>query len=106
MGEYITKLSRETAERARRQAGIDTGALRASIDYRVYLRGHIVGRIGSDNKIAFLHHEGTKPHLIKPKNKAVKFSGSGGKVIYRKIIRHPGTAPNRYLTDSLRSVVG
>lgn len=59
-------------------------------------------RIGTDNPIALIHHEGTRPHIIRPvRAKALVFAGSGGGLVYSKLVHHPGTKPNRFLTDNL-----
>ncbi len=43
-----------------------------------------------------LVREGTRPHIIRPKNaKALRFQ-IGNKIVFAKQVRHPGTQPNRY----------
>lgn len=57
--------------------------------------------VGSDQPYALLHHEGTRPHDITPvRAKALRFRTTGG-VRFAKRVRHPGTAPNPYLTKNL-----
>lgn len=87
---------------ARRQVGVETGALRNSIkmEHKTVRYGQEL-RIGSKNKIAYLHHEGTKPHLIVPKDAPQLVFMSKGRVIRTQLVRHPGTKPNRYLSDQL-----
>jgi hypothetical protein len=106
VGQYLRKQSRQLAAYARRQAGVDTGALKASINFRVVRTGTgLVGYVGSDNKIAYMHHQGTRPHIITPKTaKTLRFY-SHGRIVYAQVVRHPGTQPNRYLTDNLRRVI-
>lgn len=61
--------------------------------------------VGSDSPIAMLHHEGTKAHIIRPvKAKYLRFpanGGNGGGFVFAKVVHHPGTKPNRFLTDNL-----
>jgi hypothetical protein len=59
--------------------------------------------IGSESPIARLHHDGTRPHVIVPRNAPylVFFSQRAGKVVFAKRVMHPGTKPNHYLTDNL-----
>ena len=106
VGKYIDLLGKLVVMAAKVQVGTRTGALKASIHSRVDkgLRGP-EARIGSDLSYALLHHEGTKPHLILPKKPGgvLRFS-SGGRIIYTRKVMHPGTRPNRYLTDNLRIV--
>jgi hypothetical protein len=90
----------------RKPRGRAHGALRASIvkRVRVGVRGPYV-EVGSDDKIALWHHEGTRPHKIplspKPPGKWLLFKKSGV-VVWAKQVRHPGTKPNRFLTNALR----
>lgn len=103
----IEKRTRRAHNLARIQVGKDTRELYRSISYRVNVgsRGGVTGTVVADNKIALLHHEGSVPHIIAArKAKSLRFK-SRGKIVYAKVVRHPGTRPNRYLTDSLRKVV-
>lgn len=92
---------------ARGQAGAKTGDLRARMTWNVGadVRG-VVLTVGSSSKIARIHHDGTRPHVIRPKQVggALRFS-SGGRIVYARRVVHPGTKPNRYLTDNLPRVV-
>lgn len=106
VGQYLRKQSRILAAYARRQAGVDTGALRASINYRVVRDGRgLVAFVGSDNRVAFMHHQGTRPHIIMPNRARTLRFYSHGRIVYAQVVRHPGTQPNRYLTDNLRRVI-
>lgn len=60
-------------------------------------------RVGSAHPIALIHHNGTRPHIIRPrKAKMLRFySQKGGAFVFRSVVHHPGTRPNRYLTDNL-----
>lgn len=59
--------------------------------------------VGSVNPIALLHHEGSRPHVIVPRRKRalVFYPSGGGPLVFARRVRHPGTSPNRFLTDSL-----
>ncbi len=52
-------------------------------------------------KYAGFHHEGTHAHIIRPRRAPMLVFWSG-KVVRAKIVHHPGTRPNRFLTDALR----
>jgi hypothetical protein len=91
---------------AKAQVGVKTGALRNSIHKRHL--GNFTGQylwIGSNLPYAYLHHEGTLPHVIKPSagraNKPLVFR-KGTVLIHTSIVRHPGTKPNPYLRNQLR----
>jgi hypothetical protein len=103
VGKYLIKRAIILKTRAKAQVGVKTGMLRKSISwsYGVGTLGPQV-TIGSNLSYARLHHEGSRPHIITPnKRKSLKFS-SRGPVIFAQRVLHPGTKPNRYLTDNLR----
>lgn len=101
---YIDKKARQVVKLAKAQVGVDTGALRASIGYTIRGGTPVYAKVTASNKKAMMHHQGTKPHIIKPKNgKALKM-GSHGTILITKVVHHPGTKPNRFLTDPLRAV--
>lgn len=103
VGRYLRKVGLRILAAAKRQVGVRTGALRASLHMRHLrdTRGQYL-RIGSSLRYAYLHHEGTKPHLITPKKKQVLQFTTKGRVVMTHLVRHPGTRPNRYLTDNLK----
>lgn len=91
--------------KSRGQRSRARGNLRYSIVKRVVeTNGQPSVMVGSDNPIALLHHEGTKPHVIRPRNaKVLAFWGGEGnsQQMFARQVNHPGTKPNRYLTDNL-----
>jgi hypothetical protein len=106
VGQYIEHRSIILTLLARIQVGKKTGQLSASMGYTLSADHQgVIATIGSDNAIAFLHHEGTKPHIILPRTKSTLRFASHGKIVYAKIVHHPGTKPNRYLTDNLNKVI-
>jgi hypothetical protein len=88
---------------AKAQVGVRTGALRASLHMRHFsdTRGQYV-RVGSNLNYARLHHDGSIPHIIKPNRKHTLKFQTKGQIIFAHVVKHPGTKPNRYLTDNLR----
>lgn len=103
--EMVKRGERVKAE-AKRRVGKQTHNLENRIVKRVVevdgLPAIAVGWVGVPYGI--LHHEGTRPHTIRArKAKVLKFySARAGKTIYTKQVNHPGTKPNRFLTDALR----
>lgn len=84
------------------------GTLRDSIVKRITSRdGLPVVQIGSEDPIALIHHEGTAPHIIVPRRgtRLVFWSDTANRLVFAKQVNHPGSRPNRYLTDSL-AVIG
>ena len=104
------------------------GTLRDSIVKRVTVGGPtgVAVEVGSDDDSALLHHEGTVPHVIRPRQVPLTKAGTPrkrirpgdvkpylafywpavGHVVRTRQVRHPGTRPNRYLTDSLADLRG
>ena len=105
VGRYLKLIAHRIKRGARAQVGVDTGALRSSIHlrHRRDVRGQYYW-IGSNLPYARMHHEGTKPHIITPNNgRALRFFVRGA-VVFAHKVRHPGTRPNRYLTDQLKLI--
>lgn len=103
VGEHLHNIALLIQQDARKMVGVKTGKLKASIHIRHISKasGHSVS-IGSNLSYAFMHHEGTKPHLITPPpgKSTLRFT-SKARIIHTKLVMHPGTKPNRYLTIPL-----
>lgn len=106
VADYLTQKGKLLQRLAKTQVGVDSGKLRKSINYKLSTKGsNLVVTVGSGNKVALWHHQGTKPHTILPKSaKTLRFN-SRGKIVYAKVVHHPGTRPNKYLTDNLRKII-
>jgi hypothetical protein len=111
VGRHLHRKGKLIERAAKAQVGVETRALRKSIHMR-----HHIGATGQYIKItaggvsapyALMHHEGTRPHIIKPKpgTPVLRFTGRTGVSVHARIVKHPGTKPNRYLTDNLRLVL-
>jgi hypothetical protein len=92
--------------RAKVLAPVDTGRLRASIRLE---RRSILGfrnrwTIGSDVVYAPWVNDGTRPHIIRPKNAKVLAFKSGGRTVFAKVVHHPGTRARPFLDRALREV--
>lgn len=105
VGLWLRKQGRRLLAAARSQVGVRTGALRASLHMRHYRdpRGQYI-EVGSSLSYARLHHDGSKPHLIFPNKRQVLRFYSRGQIVVTHMVRHPGTRPNRYLTDNLKAI--
>jgi hypothetical protein len=57
--------------------------------------------VGSSHDRALMHHEGTAPHEILPQEASVLAFPVEGAMVFTMHVDHPGTAPNRFLTDNL-----
>lgn len=97
---------------AKRQVGKDTHLLERSIVKRwdrgpvgegAARSGDLILQVGSWGvSYAYMHHQGTRPHIIRPRNPNGTLRWvKDGRVYFAKAVRHPGTAPNHYLSDQL-----
>jgi hypothetical protein len=81
------------------------GTLRDSIVVRLARGGPqgVSAIVGSEDPIALWHHEGTVPHVIVPRRRRwlVFYWRRVGAVVFAKRVNHPGTRPNRFLTNAL-----
>lgn len=80
------------------------GTLRDSIVKRVVdVDGNPAVLVGSEDPIALWHHEGTVPHIIRARRAPllVFFWPRVGRVVAFPRVNHPGTQPNRFLTNAL-----
>jgi hypothetical protein len=96
-----------------RRATLVQAAARQRVGKRTRkLERSIVKRPGADATSAYVdvvaeqpyardHHDGTGPHLITPRNRKVLRFPTGTGTVFAYRVRHPGTAPNRFLTDVL-----
>ena len=105
VGRYLANKGRLITVAAKAQVGVRTGALRSSIHMRHLRdsRGQYV-KIGSNLDYALLHHQGSKPHVIRPDRAKVLRFVRGSRIIYTSSVMHPGTKANRYLSDNLKLV--
>lgn len=102
VGQSLKKRGRIVVAAAKRQVGVDTGALRESIRMiHTRIGPYQEIHIGSDNDIALIHHEGTRPHDIVPNGPNLMRFQSRGRIVYSAHVLHPGTKPNRFLSDNL-----
>lgn len=87
---------------SRAVVGVKTGRLRDSIEitHERDPLGQAV-RVGSRLDYALMHHEGTRPHVILPVRAKQLVFVSRGRIIRTDRVNHPGTKPNRYLSDNL-----
>jgi hypothetical protein len=69
-------------------------------------RVRVVGRVYTKVNYAWFVHEGTKPHVIRPRNKkALKFKVGGRTIIVSKV-NHPGTKSRPFLRTATLETAG
>jgi hypothetical protein len=103
VGRYMKYRGLKIVAGAKAQVGVDTGALRASIHMR-HKRNprYQYIEVAATTKYAYMHHEGTKPHIITPSRRTVLRFVTKGVLVRTLLVNHPGTRANRYLRDQLK----
>lgn len=102
----LREVGPRVVNRAKILAPVDTGRLRASIKGELQgvwtLRPRFV--VGTNVDYAEMVHDGTRPHVIRPRNaRALRFMVNG-RVVYARVVHHPGTRANPFLDRALREV--
>ncbi|SHT27460.1 Uncharacterised protein [Mycobacteroides abscessus subsp. abscessus] len=99
----MASLQRRIATQARVDAPVRTGNLGRQVN-----EGHIgftgprtvSGSVGNNARYAVYVHEGSRPHLIRPRNaKALRFQ-IGGRTVFAKLVHHPGTKARPFLRNA------
>lgn len=79
---------------------VDTGNLRDSIGIRAQGDSIVIGPDMGQAPYAGYVEFGTQPHEIRPKNaKALRFM-IGSKVVYARVVHHPGTRAAHYVSGA------
>lgn len=98
---------RKLEERTRRVASIAEdrapGSMGDYVSWEVVEGpGGLQGVVRCDHPAVRFVLDGTRPHLIRPRRaRALRFE-VGGRVVFSKLVRHPGTRPNNFLAEALR----
>lgn len=104
--------------RAKILCPVDTGRLRASLrgQARRTFTLRPVFTVGSNVDYAEMVHDGTRPHIIRPKRAhTLRRSARGvvkpalrfeinGRVVFARVVHHPGTEARPFLDRALREV--
>lgn len=100
------RVARQVAVRAKRLVPVRTGKTRDSI--RVVKgsswRGPTWSVVVMNTPIGEFLEEGTRPHKIRARRaKALRFE-IGGRVVYARVVNHPGTKATHFLSNAMRQV--
>lgn len=93
--------------RAKILAPVDTGRLRASIGPPQYSRTWTLRpqvTVSANVDYAQMVHDGTRPHIIRPRNAQVLRFLVNGRVQYARVVHHPGTRARPFLDRAVREV--
>jgi hypothetical protein len=104
VGRDLSRRATRVQLAAKAQTGVDTGMNKRDIT-KNWINGRgddLAIKVGAARHYSLMHHEGTRPHVIRPKNaKVLRFVNKRGDVVFARSVNHPGTRPNRYLADNL-----
>lgn len=107
--QLVQKAQRQTLTRAKITSPVDSGALRSShLAEPIKVSGdkvttEISATGGARQEYAMHVHEGTRPHVIKPRRKKVlSWKGPEGRV-FASSVNHPGTPARPWLRNALQS---
>jgi len=93
---FLQMIGDEAVNLLKLNTPVDTGSLANS--WRVMSLGQDYVDVGTDQMDILTYlTEGTKPHIIRPRNKSVLRFEIGGEEIFTTLVNHPGTKKNRFL---------
>lgn len=99
----VTDICRQIYNRAIVLCPVDTGNLRTHHVMRVD-RVTCRGQVFNDASYATAVHDGTRPHTITARRGRTLRFVAGGRVVYARQVRHPGTRPQPWLAMAAASV--
>jgi hypothetical protein len=100
---HIANEGRRVEGNARRLIGVKTGALKASIGSRIvrsnpgYNVEVFAGNTPATAKYVMPHHDGSKPHIIRPRRRRYLKFQAGGRTVFARKVNHPGNRANPFL---------
>jgi hypothetical protein len=99
------RVGRVEAEVRRRAPGSMGQGNNITVQIRRGPGGDFQGVINSRHPATLYVIGGTRPHVIRPvRARALKFT-MGSRTVYAKVVMHPGTQPNNFLRDALRTAL-
>lgn len=103
----MASLLRRTATQARADVPVRTGNLGRTIgEGPIVFTGPrtVHGSVDATADYALYVHEGTRAHVIRPvKAQALRFQ-IGGRTVFAKLVRHPGTKARPFLRNAAERI--
>lgn len=104
----LRSIIRQVAADARTNAPVDTGRMAQAIKedpIESPTPFRVIGGVTSHAPYSIYVHQGTAPHVIRPRNaSALKFE-AGGRTIFASSVQHPGTRARPFLTNAVARVL-
>jgi hypothetical protein len=104
----MRQIIRLVAADARTNAPVDTGRMAQAIkEDPIVSNGplRVVGGVTSHAPYSVFVHQGTRPHVIRPRNAAALRFQSGGATVFASSVNHPGTRARPFLTNAVARVL-
>ncbi|UYL88134.1 hypothetical protein SEA_EVAA_23 [Gordonia phage Evaa] len=105
----MSSLTRRIATQARADVPVRTGNLGRSIrEDPVVFRGpfRVESGVTATAPYAAAVHEGTRPHVIRPRRGNVLAFDIGGRTIFAREVHHPGTRARPFLRNAAERIAG
>jgi hypothetical protein len=103
---FIRGITRRVRTRAVLKCPVDTGRLRSAHREEVGVRlGQVYGFVVNDVEYAEYVHDGTGPHIIRPRRPGgvLRFD-NGAEVVFTTFANHPGTTAQPWLRHAMEEV--
>lgn len=104
----MRQIIRLVAADARVNAPVDTGRMAQAIkEDPIVSEGpfRVIGGVTSHAPYSAFVHQGTRPHVIRPRNAAALRFQMGNRTVFASSVNHPGTRPRPFLTNAVARVL-
>ncbi|WP_328825553.1 HK97 gp10 family phage protein [Tomitella gaofuii] len=104
----MSAVLRQITAQAKMNAPVKTGNLRRMIEpepVRVQDATRLRGVVAANTEYAAAVHNGSKPHVIRPRRASVLAFKMGGKQVFAKSVQHPGTRGRPFLANAAEKVM-
>ncbi len=104
----LRETTRQTVNAAKLRSPVDTGQMRNAHrveDIRVQ-GAKASTAVVVDKDYAAAVHDGSRPHIIRPKNKKALAFKRGGKTVFATSVKHPGAPARPWLLNAAKDVAG
>ena len=104
----LRSIIRQVAADARTNAPVDTGRMAQAIKedpIESPTPFRVIGGVTSHAPYSIYVHQGTAPHVIRPRNASALRFKAGGQVIFASSVNHPGTKARPFLTNAVARVL-
>ena len=104
----MRSIIRQVAADARTNAPVDTGRMAQAIKedpIESPTPFRVIGGVTSHAPYSIYVHQGTAPHVIRPRNASALRFKAGGETVFASSVNHPGTRARPFLTNAVARVL-